>query len=85
MKVRYTPNDFARRKFRLPYYVYNGDGLTSQLERAIGRDSYERYMVAQDPFCGGCRCNSVTIILNRGESDPELMEFVNIGVVERLD
>lgn len=81
-KTRYcfTPNDFAKSMFGLTKIQYVGDGMTGVLEHALGKANYDRYMVAQDPLCGGHTSGTIQIILDRGK-----MRFEDIGTISRHD
>ena len=84
MSYRYIPNGFATAMFNLTAACYDGDGLTTVLEDAIGTANYNKYMVAQDPFCGGQTENVIRIITNPDERDGNRMCFESIGVVQKL-
>lgn len=81
MAYRYTPNGFATKMFNLTAPGYTNEGMTGVLEDAIGKENYDRYMIAQDPLCGGRTEGNINIILNRGETDPQKMRFESIGTV----
>ena len=85
MPYRYIPNGFATQMFNLSAPAYQGAGMTGVLEDAIGKANYDRYMIAQDPLCGGKTEGKIDIILNPGETNPDRMQFASIGVIRQVE
>ena len=85
MPYRYIPNGFATKMFNLAAPAFTGDGMTGVLEEAIGKANYDRYMIAQDPLCGGRTEGNIDIILNPGETSPDRMRFACIGVIQSIE
>jgi len=77
----YIPNRYASEKFNLTAQSYSGTGLTPLLEHALGQTNYNRYVVAQDPLCGGKSEGDIDIIVNPDERNPAAMVFRSIGTV----
>ena len=91
MNVKFTPNSFAKRFFGLKLDDYTGtEGVTDLLEQVLGKEDYDKYVISQDPFCGGVTKSSIRIILNRDEFDPKVassiysVEFATIGTIEQI-
>jgi hypothetical protein len=80
---RFRPNKFGKRFFNLKEDEYSGEGLTGLFEGVLGKQDYDEYMIAQDPFVGGGWSSRVVILLNREAAFTEPLEFATIGVVER--
>lgn len=85
MPYRFIPNSFATRMFNLAAPGYTDEGMTGALEQALGKENYDRYMIAQDPLCGGKAEGTVAIILNPDERDPDRMRFETIGTIQKID
>ncbi len=81
---KFIPNTFAKEKFNLKASEYKGSGMTPLLEDVLGKDNYRQFMMAQDPLCGGKSVGDITIITNRGETNPQKMRFKNIGTIHKL-
>jgi hypothetical protein len=85
MPYRFIPNSFATRMFNLAAAGYTDEGMTAVLEQALGKENYDRYMIAQDPLCGGKSEGNVSIILNPDEADPRHMRFETIGTIQKIE
>jgi hypothetical protein len=85
MPYRFIPNSFATRMFNLVAPGYTDQGMTNVLEQALGKENYDRYMIAQDPLCGGRSEGIVKIILNPDETHPGNMRFEAIGTILKID
>lgn len=81
---KFVPNALAKEMFNLAAAEYVGNGMSPLLETVLGKDNYDRYIVAQDPLCGGKTSGEIRIILNRAERNHTLHRFAAIGTIHRL-
>jgi len=82
MAFKFIPNSVAQELLGTTKSNYTGDGMTPLLEEAIGKEKYDRYILAQDPLCGGKTEGDIKIILNPGECDPNKMQYASIGKIQ---
>lgn len=76
----YRPNVFAVEKFGLTAMSYTCSGLTHLLENALGRENCGKFVIAQDPFCGGVTQDDVSILVNP-DKPREHWQYRSIGMV----
>ena len=82
MSYRFIPNSVAKELLGTTEPSYTGDGMVPLLKAAIGKEKYDKYVIAQDPLCDGKTEGDISIILNRGEPDPQKMQFASIGKIQ---
>lgn len=91
MNVKFTPNPFAKRFFGLKLDFYTStEGVSALLEHVLGKEDYQKYMVAQDPFHEPVTKPKIRIALNLEEFSVDVpgsihsVDFVVIGTVEKI-
>lgn len=80
----YFPNAFAIEKFKLTEKEYSCGSLTTLFEKTLGKENYDKFMVAQDPFSNKkIKKSKIYIILNPDELIIQKHRFGSIGVVRK--
>jgi hypothetical protein len=80
---KFIPNQLAKDAFNTAA-EYEADNVLEAVRVALGKENYNKYMIAQDPLSGGKTCGEIHITLNPGEENIHLMRFEPIGMVYRL-
>lgn len=82
----FQPNEFGKKFFQLTSTTYGPHkSMTDLIELAIGKDNYDRYMVAQDLIPKGKSKGEIAIIVNPDEEFSALWVFSSIGEMVMLD
>ena len=84
-QFKFIPNEFAKKMFNLSARSYAGEGMTPLLQQVLGSENYNKYVIAQDPLCGGKSEGAISIILNNNERDPKKMNFASIGLIQKTE
>ena len=86
VQIIYIPNPYAAAKFNIKSgVVFQGEGATRPIMKAIGEENYKRYMFAQDPLAvahlDGKDTGEVNIVEN--PDDPvSQARYVPIGTIQ---
>lgn len=81
---RLTLNDFAMRFFGIEKRVHEGHGIGALVEGVLGKENCDKYMMSQDPLCGGKTVGEIRICLDKDEPDHHRPKFVQIGKIEKI-
>lgn len=78
----FYPNEFGKKFFQLTSTTYGPhNSMTDLIELAIGKDNYDKYIVAQDPIPKGKSKGEIAIVVNPDEEFSALWWFSSIGEV----
>lgn len=72
---RLTLNPFATKFFKTEA-IHVGCGMTPLLEKALGKDNYDKYLYAQDPLVGQRRIGEIRMLWGKSSR--------LIGTIEKL-